>query len=463
MALAGQLTAVSPLDGRYKPQVASLTESFSEYALIKNRIIVEVEYLLFLARQKIGLTFSATEVKMLKALIADFDVAEAEKVKDIEAKIFHDVKAVEYYLAEKLKTKKMKGSEWLHFGLTSEDTNSLAIGLGLRTAIDEVMLPSIKNLILQLAEMSKKNRDVAMLARTHGQAALPTTLGKELLVFGLRLAKQYRRLASLRVEAKLTGAVGNFNAHHLAFPKSNWVKLSREFVTHLGLQPNVYTTQIVPVESYLEIFQTMQLINGVVLDLNQDVWRYISDGWLLQSLTKGQVGSSTMPQKINPIDFENSEGNLGLANTLFEFFIRKLPVSRLQRDLSDSVVKRNFGVAFGHSQLAYLSCLKGLKKITPNQPLMSRELETHWEIISEGIQTVLRTTGDDQAYDKLKVVTQGKAITQKNLAAFITGLDLTPDTQRQLLQLTPLTYNGLSTSLVDQGLLEIHHLLSERA
>ncbi len=463
MALAQQLTALSPLDGRYQPQVASLTTYFSEFALIKNRLRVEVEYFLFLADLKLGFEVSANERKKLRRLVDVFDEAEAEKVKELEATTKHDVKAIEYYLRSYFEQEKIPGSQWLHFGLTSDDTNSMAIGLGMQAALNEVVKPLLLELMLQLTEMVKTYQNVAMLARTHGQPAVPTTFGKEILVFARRIAYQYHRLDSHRVEAKLSGAVGNFNAHHLAFPQKNWFKLSQEFITSLGLKPNLYTTQIVPPESYLEVFQTLQLINGIILDLNQDLWRYVSDGWLIQSLDKGQVGSSTMPQKINPIDFENSEGNLGLANALFEHFIRKLPVSRLQRDLSDSVVKRQFGVAFGHCLLAYTSCLKGLRKIKPDQEKMKYELDKHWEIISEGVQTLLRAAGDDQAYEKLKDLSQGKKVTSEMLMTFVTSVEIDQKTKTKLEKLSPQTYGGISDKLINQGLQEIQHLLTERA
>ncbi len=455
MIQANPLAALSPLDGRYQKQLVGLSQIFSEFALIKKRVFIEVKYFIFLADQKIGATLTISQKQKLEKLVEEFDLVEADKVKELEKVTKHDVKAAEYYLRQKMNELGIEGSEWIHFGLTSEDINSIAYALSLKEAKDQIILPAQKKLLTQLTEMVKKNRAIPMLARTHGQPAVPTTMGKELLVFAMRLSGLIREIENLSFEAKLSGAIGNFNAQVAAYEPIHWLDLSQDFLSSLNIKTNLFSTQIVVPESYLEFFQKLQLINGVLLDLSQDIWRYISDGYFTQAVEKGQVGSSTMPQKINPIDFENCEGNLGLANALFAFFIQKLPVSRLQRDLSDSTVKRSFGTALAHCQLAYTSCLKGLKKITVDENFSRAELAQHWEIITEGVQTILRTAGDEKAYEKLKDFSQGQEITEVRVKEFINELKVDKETKQKLQKLSPETYLGAVQHIIDLGLAEL--------
>lgn len=455
MIQANPLAALSPLDGRYHTQLVELSDIFSESALIKNRVRAEIAYLLFLSDQKIAGKISATQKNSLLKIVEEFSAEDATEVKSIEKTTKHDVKAVEYFLQKKCQELAIDGAEWIHFGLTSEDTNSLAYALSLQEANQKCIQPALESILAELQEKIGEYRSIPMLARTHGQPAVPTTLGKELLVFAMRLLPRIIRLNNLRFEAKVTGAVGNFNAHQAAFAPIHWPELSQEFITSLGLKPNVFTTQIVPPESYLVFFQELQLINGILLDLSQDMWRYISDGKFIQAVERGQVGSSTMPQKINPIDFENCEGNIGLANALLAFFVQKLPVSRMQRDLSDSTVKRSFGTALGYCQLAYVSCLKGLQKITPDERALRAELDEHWEVITEGIQTILRTTGDVSAYEKLKAFSQGQKVTAESVVTFVEELKVDKETKQKILSLTPENYVGAVQHIIDLGLTEL--------
>lgn len=449
------LTALSPVDGRYAPQTSVIAEYFSEFSLIKHRVTVEVEYLLFLSKKSVIPAFTSTETKILKNISETFALTDAEKVKEIEDTIHHDVKAVEYFLQQLFTVHKIKNSEYIHIALTSEDVNNLAYSLSLQSAFKEKILPLQFELIRFLTDLAQKYSVTPMLARTHGQPAVPTTLGKEILVFAHRLKRVMEREKAVQIEGKLSGAVGNFSAHAVAFPGKNWLQLSSEFISSLGLKPSTFTTQILPTESYVELFGALSHFNSVLLDLNQDMWRYISDGYLKQKANSAHVGSSTMPQKVNPIDFENSEGNCGLANALLQYFCEKLPISRLQRDLADSTVKRSFGVAFAHCFLAYTSCLKGLRKIEADTELMERELESHWEVVTEGVQTVLRTTGDDQAYEKLKELSRGKLLSRESLIAFVDTLDLDAKTKDRLYSLTPTAYIGLAKELVAIGVAEV--------
>lgn len=446
------LKAVSPLDGRYRPKVKSLAWFFSEAALIKCRLKVEILYLLFLSQKGIIKKLNPGQTRKLLLIINNFDEIQALRVKEIEKKTNHDVKAIEYFLREIITPLNLGIEEYLHFALTSEDTNSLAYSLSLKEARDLVILPLLGKLNLKIAEMAWTYKSKPMLGRTHGQPAVPTTMGKELLVFAVRIDKERRNLASLPVEAKLTGAVGNFNAHYAAFPRINWQKFSENFVSSLGFVPNLFTTQILPADSYLKIFQSLSLINSILIGFDQDLWRYISDGYFRQKVEKGQVGSSTMPQKINPIDFENSEGNLGVANALLNFLVEKLAISRLQRDLSDSTVKRNIGVAFAYSLLGYQSCFDGLGKISLDEEQLERDLKDHWEVVTEGIQTILRVAGGVQAYEKLKDFSQGRKLGQKEIEEFVKSLTIKEDLKRKILSITPLTYLGLAEELVEEGL-----------
>ncbi|MFA6393103.1 MAG: adenylosuccinate lyase [Candidatus Paceibacterota bacterium] len=454
------MKAINPLDGRYYDTTRALEPYFSEQALMKYRVMMECKYLIALSfSRKTDLRkFNESEVKKIENLYEKFDDVSYEKIKAFEATTNHDVKAVEYFIKEKLKATTLKDSiEWVHFALTSEDTNNIAYALILRDSLEEIMVPEIKKIILELNTLAKKYKDLPMLARTHGQSASPTTFGKEMKVFAQRLDRALDHLFGQKILAKLNGASGNYSAHMAAYPKVDWMKFSENFIKQfnvldkkpriLKLEPNLITTQIEPHDSYIEIFDRLKRINNMLLDFNQDMWRYISDNWITQTPKKGEVGSSTMPHKINPIDFENSEGNLGLANALFEFFARKLPISRLQRDLSDSTVERAFGTAFGHSFLAYASLLKGLSKISINENKIKEDLLAHPEIIAEAIQTVLRRENYPIPYEALKELTRGKQITMADFATFIDNLKVTPKIKLELKKFTPLTYTGLASKI----------------
>lgn len=454
-----ELYVLSPLDGRYHSQLDSLSKLFSEFALIKYRVHVEVLYLLFLSDEKIIPSFSVSERKKISSTIEDFSAADVEEIKNIENKVKHDVKAVEYFLQSFFQKNNLSNKQYVHIALTSEDINALAYGLMLQAAKKEVLIPTLKEVMAELVSMAERYASVPMLARTHGQPAVPTTMGKELLVFAARLYEALIQLDSLPIKGKLTGAVGNFNAHNSAFPNHNWVKLSSKFIQSLGLEPQLITTQIIPAETYTQFFSVLQQINLILLDLSQDFWRYISDGIFVQTLTKDEVGSSTMPQKINPIDFENCEGNLGLANALFTFFIQKLPISRLQRDLSDSTVKRNFGVAIGYSLVAYRSVIKGLKKLSLNTTKLEEELDNHWEVVTEGIQIILKRHGVADAYEQLKAFSRGNHLTKTELNSFIQNLTIAESLKKELLALTPFTYTGYAERLVHEQLPPITNYL----
>ncbi len=413
--------------------------------------MIEVEYLLFLSDKKIIPSFSSQQTKKTRQILSTFSEADATEIKKIEQKIKHDVKAVEYFLRQKFSAQKIPNGEYIHIALTSEDTNSLAYSLLLKEAKQKNLIPELRKILQKLVDLSTQYHNTPMLSRTHGQPAVPTTVGKEIITFGYRIFQELQVLESQHIEAKLNGAVGNFNAHIVAFQKVNWPKLSKEFIKDFGLQPNLFTTQILPAETYAQLFSSLLRINSILLDLNQDLWRYISDGYFIQKLEKGQVGSSTMPHKVNPIEFENSEGNLGLANSLLQFFIQKLPISRLQRDLSDSTVKRSIGSAFGYMQLAYQSLQQGLDKVSVNQKKLTEDLNQHWEVVTEGLQVILRTEGEPAAYEKLRDFSQGKQINQENIHQFIEQLQLKKSTKKRLSQLTPFTYIGLSSKLTSQA------------
>lgn len=453
------LTALSPLDGRYHSQLTDLANLFSEFALIKQRVRVEVEYLLFLSKHGCVPSFSEMDQNRLREIVSHFSVEDAQAVKDIEKKTKHDVKAVEYFLRQRMIELELPGTAFLHLALTSEDVNSIAYSLMIQESKTEIMLPKLNDVLRQLTTLIEKTAKTPMLARTHGQEAVPTTVGKELAVFAMRLLPELEAMTQYTVEAKLTGAVGNFNAHIVAFPEKDWLLLSEEFVESLGLTPTLFTTQILATESYSELFSRLVRVNGVLLDLNQDIWRYISDHYFGQHIEEGQVGSSTMPQKINPIDFENSEGNIGLANSLFTFFIQKLPISRLQRDLSDSTVKRSIGSAFGYSALAYTSLSKGLQKLSVNEIKMREDLERHWEVLAEAVQVVLRKEGDDDGYEKLKTFSQGKKLGREELAGFINALQISEEAKRELQLLTPENYIGLSPLIAQRAVQRINQYL----
>jgi adenylosuccinate lyase len=442
------ITSLSPLDGRYKSKVEELASYFSEYALIKHRLIVELSFFMTLSAEK-GIpelpSFTDAEIKLLEDIVRNFDEKEAEKVKAIEKTTNHDVKAVEYYIKEKLeKTSLKKDLEFIHFACTSEDISNLAIGLMLKGAGEGVILPQMKVIVSEVKALAKKWRKVPMLSLTHGQPATPTTVGKEFLVFASRLERQLHQLEEQDIMGKINGATGNFNAHLSAYPNVNWIVLSKKFVQNLGLAFNPYTTQIEPHDYQSEIFDTVARFNAILTDLDRDMWMYISRGVFKQRVVAGEVGSSTMPHKVNPIDFENSEGNLGLANAIFRHLSEKLLQSRMQRDLTDSTVQRNIGIAFGYSLLAYKSTLKGLSKLELNTKVIQEELDRNWALLAEPIQTVMRKNAVPNAYEKLKELTRGKEVTKESVQAFIKTLKLPEDDKKRLLKLTPSTYIGMA-------------------
>jgi adenylosuccinate lyase len=445
------LTALSPLDGRYEKKIALLRALFSEYGLIRFRVQVEIRWLLALsnwtALQEVP-AFSPMTRAALEAIADSFSETDARRVKEIEATTNHDVKAVEYFLKEKTlaNAEVAKVGEFIHFACTSEDINNLSHGLMLRHGRDDILLPAMDKLIAAIEALAVKFADQPMLARTHGQPASPTTLGKEMANLGYRLTRQRAQVAAAPLLGKMNGAVGNYNAHLAAYPELDWEGCARDFVTGLGLTWNPYTTQIEPHDGMAELFHALARFNTILLDFNRDLWGYISLGYFRQKVKEGEVGSSTMPHKVNPIDFENSEGNLGLANALFEHLAAKLPVSRFQRDLTDSTVLRNLGVAFGYSLLAYDSCLRGIGKLEVDSARLNADLDNNWEVLAEPIQTVMRRYGIENPYEKLKELTRGKSgITRESLQAFIRKLAIPEDAKARLLALTPASYTGNAT------------------
>lgn len=459
------LTAISSVDGRYRSIVSGLSEHFSEYGLMRKRLTVECEYLIALSETGVIRAFSAEEKTVLQQL-PHISLEEAEIVKKIEKEGYegipatnHDVKAVEYFIKKKLNGTSLKDiSEWTHFGLTSEDVNSTAYGIALRGALQSEIIPAIETVREALETLAKKYARIAMLARTHGQSATPTTFGKEMRVFESRLARQIKQLNERSILVKFGGATGGFNAHVAALPDVDWPDFAKKFVMQLNvgykisLELNPVTTQIESHDTYAEMFDNMRRINTVLTDFSQDVWRYISDGWLTQKVKEGDVGSSAMPHKINPIDFENAEGNLGVANALFNHFSNKLPISRLQRDLSDSTVERAFGTAFAHSLIAYSALHRGLNKVSINEEAMANALNVHPEVLAEAIQTVLRKEGVDMPYEKLKELTRGKEVTLNDLTKFIDGLNVDDSIKRRLKDIRPENYLGLAEEIAKNTL-----------
>ncbi|HEX2825617.1 MAG TPA: adenylosuccinate lyase [Burkholderiales bacterium] len=448
------LTALSPLDGRYAAKVAPLRSLFSEYALIRFRVLVEIEWLKALAAER-GIAevpaFSAQTIAELDKLAAGFSEEDGARVKAIESQTNHDVKAIEYFLKERLAGNQeiARVAEFIHFACTSEDINNLCHALMLKHAREDVMLPALDGIVGKIAALAHGLADASMLAHTHGQPASPTTLGKEMANVAYRLKRARGRIAAVSLLGKANGAVGNYNAHLAAYPQVDWPGFSRRFVTALGLEFNEYTIQIEPHDAIAELFDAYARANTVLVDFNRDVWGYISLGYFRQKLKAGEVGSSTMPHKVNPIDFENSEGNLGIANALLKHMSEKLPVSRWQRDLTDSTVLRNMGVALGHTLLAYDSCVRGLDKLEANRARLAQDLDDNWEVLAEPIQTVMRRYGVAGAYEQLKELTRGKeGITRESLEAFIKGLSGIPEEERQrLLAMTPATYVGIAADL----------------
>ena len=447
------ITAISPLDGRYASKVAELTECFSEYALLRNRVKVEVFWLLALCDEP-GIpecrAVTPGEEQFLRDIVDRFTPAEAEKIKAIEAITNHDVKAVEYYLKEQIAGSSLENiSEFIHFACTSEDINNLSHALMLRDGLD-ALLPLQNDIIEGIHKLALQFKDVSMLARTHGQTASPTTIGKELAVFAARLKKQTSNIAKVEILGKLNGAVGNFNAHVSAYPRVDWVALTKGVIeTELGLTQNLFTTQIEPHDYMAEMFDALTRWNTILTDFNRDIWTYISMAYFGQRTVKGEVGSSTMPHKVNPIDFENSEGNCGLANAIFSHLSQKLPISRLQRDLTDSTVLRNMGVGFGYSMIAYRSTLKGMGKLKLNEQKLALDLDHAWEVLAEPIQTVMRKAGIEKPYEKLKELTRGNVIDRDTIRIFVESLELAAEDKQRLLEMTPASYIGLAPQIVD--------------
>ena len=447
------LNALSPLDGRYQTKLDALRPYFSEYALIKYRASVEVEWLKALAAakdlQEIA-PFGAATISELDAAIANFSEADAAQVKAIEATTNHDVKALEYWLKEKFakNVEVQKASEFIHFACTSEDINNLSHGLMLKSATETVMLPFLTDLIARLTELSHELAARPMLARTHGQTASPTTMGKELANVVYRLQRQKKQLKNNEILGKINGAVGNFNAHLSAYPHFDWEAFAKQFVQNLGLTYNPMTIQIEPHDYMAELYDCLARINTILIDLNRDIWGYISVGYFKQKVKVGEIGSSTMPHKVNPIDFENSEGNLGLANAVLRHMAEKLPISRWQRDLTDSTVLRNMGVAFGYTLLGYDSCLRGLNKLEINPEKLAQDLDASWEVLAEPIQTVMRRYGLANPYEQLKELTRGKGgINKTSLHAFIADLSIPSEAKKALLEMTPASYIGKAIEL----------------
>src|SRR3989338_3294902 len=447
--------AINPLDGRYFEKTRALAPYFSEQALMKYRIIVEGEYLIALSLSgKTDLKkLKNTEINRIRSLY-ELSGKDFEHIKNIEKTTNHDVKAVEYFLKEKLsKTSLKKSLEWIHFGLTSYDINTPARGMMLGDALEQVMIPEINLIVKNIELIARKYKALPMLARTHGQSASPTTFGKEMKIFAKRIKKQSDIHKNIRISVKFSGATGNFNAHLVAYPKIDWILFAKNFIGGLNknrkikLELNLLTTQIDPHDSEAEIFDCLSRINTILIGLNQDIWHYISDEWIVQKVVKGEVGSSTMPHKINPINFENSEGNLGLANALLNFFSNKLPISRLQRDLSDSTVERNFGSALAYSLIAYENLLKGLQKIEINKHKITEDLQNHPEIITEAIQIILRREGVEMPYEKLKELTRGKKVTLPDIHKFIDSLEVGDKIKKELKKITPENYTGLASKL----------------
>ncbi|MEW9624740.1 adenylosuccinate lyase [Rhodanobacter geophilus] len=446
------LTALSPLDGRYAGKVEPLRPIFSEFGLMHRRVQVEIEWLLALAAAP-GIAelppFTAAQVTQLRAIASGFGVEDGARIKAIEATTNHDVKAVEYFIKERIGTDPAlaQAREFVHFACTSEDINNLSYALMLRDAREQVLLPAFDGIIARLRELAHANAGLPMLSRTHGQTASPSTLGKELANVVARLERQRRQLAALEVPGKINGAVGNYNAHAVTYPEIDWRAFSQRFVESLGLDYNPYTTQIEPHDGVAEYCDAVRRANTILIDLARDVWGYISLGYFKQKLKEGEVGSSTMPHKVNPIDFENAEGNFGLANALLGHFAEKLPISRWQRDLTDSTVLRALGTAFGHTLVALESLQKGLGKLTVNADRLAADLDASWEVLAEAVQTVMRRYGLPQPYEQLKALTRGQGITKESMRGFIGQLELPAEARQRLLDLAPGGYVGLAETL----------------
>ena len=449
------LMAISPIDGRYAEKTTCLRAIFSEYGLVRFRVIVEIRWLQHLshhAKLKEFPSLSKDANNTLDAIIENFSESDAINIKKIESTINHDVKAIEYFIKERIANipELAKISEFVHFGCTSEDINNLAYALMLDHARKECIVPTLEKLISQLKQLANQYKDTPMLSRTHGQPATPTTIGKEFANVIARLQRQMEQLLATPMLGKMNGATGNYNALTVAYPKTDWQFISKKFVTELGLHFNAYTTQIEPHDYIAELFAILMRVNTILIDLNRDLWSYIALNYFKLKTLEHEVGSSTMPHKVNPIDFENAEGNLGIANALLDHMALKLPISRWQRDLTDSTVLRNIGVALAHALLAYQSTSKGLDKITPDLVVINADLEQHWEILAEPIQMMLRRFGVKEAYEKLKTFSRGQQLTQATLHQFIATLDLPENIKQELYQLTPQNYLGHASDLAKQ-------------
>ena len=445
-SISKSLLSISPIDGRYSNKTSLLQNYFSEYALIKYRVYVEIKYFIELAKNKIEPIneISENKLKDVEKIIKNFNVEDAERIKEIEKNINHDVKAVEYFIKEKFDKLGLKDyKEFIHFGLTSQDINNTALPLMVKDSLDKVIFPSYKAIIKEIHKKSTEMKDIAMVARTHGQPATPTTLGKEFMVFEERLLKQLEMLKNIPNNGKFGGASGNLNAHYISYPEIDWNSFSDKFLKSIGLIRSKPTTQIEHYDNMAAIFHNISRINTILIDLCRDVWHYISINYLIQKVNKKEVGSSAMPHKVNPIDFENAEGNLMFANSQFIFLSEKLPISRLQRDLTDSTVSRNIGIPFAHTKISIESLIKGLKKIDVNKEVISKDLDKNWAVVSEAIQTILRREKVQNPYEILKDLTRGNSdITKKSLTNFIKKLPINESVKKELLSITPSNYLG---------------------
>ncbi|UUO22162.1 adenylosuccinate lyase [Colwellia sp. M166] len=449
------LTAISPVDGRYGSKVKSLRPIFSEFGLIKYRVTVEVRWL-----QKLAATAEINEVPafssqanvLLDAIVADFSEADAQAIKDIEATTNHDVKAVEYFLKKKIADNAELNAitEFIHFACTSEDINNLSHGLMLSDCREKVLMPMIDDILNDIKALAVEYQNIPMMCRTHGQPASPSTLGKEMANVYIRLKRQREQIAQVEMLGKINGAVGNYNAHLSAYPEVDWHNFANEFVNSLGLSFNAFTTQIEPHDYIAELFDAIARFNTILIDFDRDVWGYIALGHFKQKTIAGEIGSSTMPHKVNPIDFENSEGNLGIANALFTHLAQKLPISRWQRDLTDSTVLRNLGVGFAHAMIAYQATRKGISKLQVNEANLAAELDSNWEVLAEPIQTVMRRYGIEKPYEKLKELTRGKRVNGDSMREFIMTLELPEAAKTQLCEMTPASYIGRAVSFINE-------------
>ena len=441
------LSAVSPIDGRYGSKTSDLRPIFSEFGLIRHRVLVEVRWLQMLAAHaeiKEVPSLSEPASSLLDSIVDNFSVEDAEQVKTIERTTNHDVKAVEYFLKDKIKDNEelMAINEFIHFACTSEDINNLSHALMLNTARSNVILPQLREVIDGITALAHDFAETPMLCRTHGQPASPSTMGKEMANIAYRLERQFKQLKAVQIMGKINGAVGNYNAHLSAYPELDWAEIAQNFVESLGIDFNPYTIQIEPHDYIAEYFDTLARFNTILIDFDRDIWSYISLGYFKQKTIAGEVGSSTMPHKVNPIDFENSEGNLGIANALMNHLSSKLPISRWQRDLTDSTVLRNLGVGIAHSMIAYASTMRGISKLQINNDALANDLDNTWEVLAEPIQTVMRRYGIDKPYEKLKELTRGQAITAETLKEFVAALDMPEEAKQELQKLTPATYIG---------------------